>query len=558
MAETQDAAKSEGETAAPPSTNATANPETASTQEDADNDKTADVDPADDTKNNDTEEHVDDDDDDTSSTGSEDSDLATPPSEDPYLVLVKATNHKEEGNAHFKANALDKAVREYRKGTNLLKPFNKSNTGDEQVKALLVTLQNNLSMVFFKQNKTKVSRDIATKSLKIDPKNVKALYRRACAHKKMGDLELARDDLKEALKHDASNAAVKKELALVKKTLVDYKTKQKKALASAFSSSGKGSSLYEDKEKEKQKKVEAEKKKKEQEAKELEQRKQQWEDECVKRMAKGDEAISFDDWEKERKAEEDERKKQEEKRQKEERKAQQAAKKAAAAAKKAEQSDSSDDELTATELASLRGYKKTADGRVTSYFTREQSEHEKKIIGNIAPQRLEQSSTPTLLNAAASGDSADSKKKRPSAWNQAGTWEEKDTTKWCTDKLRDRLLQAKCQKQPYTATISKVDSLTGDASVAITNGKKRYIFDYHVKLKLEIRNDDDDEAVAEGTLHIPDICSTSHDELEVNFAGWKKAPGSAHRDGAVQCQQGLITEIRGKVQQWVEDFNQHY
>eukprot|EP00956_Cyclotella_meneghiniana_P040522 scaffold198162_cov30-Cyclotella_meneghiniana.AAC.1 len=37
----------------------------------------------------------------------------------------------------------------------------------------------------------------------------------------------------------------------------------------------------------------------------------------------------------------------------------------------------------------LRGYKKTSDGRTTSYFTREQTEKEKELIGCIQPKRLE-------------------------------------------------------------------------------------------------------------------------------------------------------------------------
>ena len=506
----------------------------------------------------------DDDDDDTSSTGSEDSDTPLSPSEDPVEMVIKATTHKEEGNGHFKAGDLDKAVRAYRKGTNLLKPLNKKNTGDEQVKVLLVTLQNNLSMVFFKQNKNKVSRDIATKSLKIDDKNVKALYRRAVAHKKMGDLEKARDDLKEALKHDPSNNAVKKELVSIKKALLDFKEKQKKAMSAAFSSGS--SSLYEDKEEEKQKKLEEKKKKKELEKQAQEKRKAQWEDECVKRMSKKEPAVSFEEWEKEQEEEAKKKKEEEERRQKEERKARQAAKKAAAAAKK-DDSDSSDDELTPSELASLRGYKKTADGRVTSYFSREQSDHEKKVIGDITPQRLEPaSSVPQLLSSSSGegeGSDGNAKKGRPSVWNQAGTWEEKDTTKWCTDRLEERFMETKSSMQAksmeqYSAVVSKVDSLTGDASVAITNGKKRYIFDFHAKIMFEIRDADVDEVLAEGTLHLPDICSTSHDELEVNFTGWKKSPASAHRDNANDCLQSLTAEIRAGVKQWVEDFNHHY
>ena len=99
--------------------------------------------------------------------------------------------------------------------------------------------------------------------------------------------------------------------------------------------------------------------------------------------------------------------------------------------------------------------------------------------------------------------------------------------------------------------------MTGHASVAITNGKERYIFDFHTKFKLEIRDTDVDEVLAEGTLHLPEIDSTTHDELEVNFLGWKKSPGSAHCENANDCLQALTLEVQASVKQWIEDFNQH-
>jgi len=88
-------------------------------------------------------------------------------------------------------------------------------------------------------------------------------------------------------------------------------------------------------------------------------------------------------------------KKEEEKRQKEEQRARDEARRRQREAERKHSKDdasyASDDELTEKELAMFRGYKKTSDGRTTSYFTREQSEHEKALIGNIAPQRLEAS-----------------------------------------------------------------------------------------------------------------------------------------------------------------------
>ena len=301
------------------------------------------VNPADDNNENLTDDDDNDDDgdddEDLSSTSSDDSDKDFSPKQDPEVLIIKGTSLKEEGNNFFKKNDYEAAARCYRRGVNTIKSLNKQNTGDSQVKGLLVTLQTNLSMVCFKQEKYKLSCKVASGALKVEQSNVKALYRRAVAHRKLGDFEAARADLRAAVKVDSSNVSVRKELAAVKKQIEDSKARQKKGLAKAFS---KGSSLYDDKEEVKRRKEEESKHQKKLQEEALKKRKSLWEDECVKRLARGDPALSFEDWEKEREAkenEEKEKKRKEEKRLKEERR------KARAAAKK-EESDSDEDELT--------------------------------------------------------------------------------------------------------------------------------------------------------------------------------------------------------------------
>lgn len=485
-----------------------------------------------------TEDDVDDDGD------SSDADFS--PKQDPELLLIKANALKEEGNKYFKEQDYEKASRSYRRGTNTLKSLNRGNTGDDQVKALLVTLQTNLSMMCLKLGKPKQSVQVATSALEIDKNNVKALYRRAVAHRQLGDLEQAKTDLKVALQNDPVNVAVKKELASLKKELETAKLAQKKGLQKAFSRSG--SLLYDDKEQEKKRKEEEAKQKKKQEEELLKKRKVEWEDECVKRMAKGEPALSFEEWEKERK----EKEAQEEKRKKEERRK---AREAAKAAAKQEESDS-DDELTEKELALLRGYKKTADGRVTSYFTREQSDHEKSLIGDIAPKRLESDCISTPVSSSSISDGG---KGNPSVWNQAGTtWEEKNTTDWCRERLEARINETTAKVGGFVASVKGVENMTGEASVAIASGKKRYIFDFHCKVKFEIRDPDTDDIVASGSLKLPDICSTHHHELEVEVGGWKKKPSNDNAKYASECRNTLVKEIRESVKRFVDDFNNMY
>ena len=312
-------------------------------------------------------------------------------------------------------------------------------------------------------------------------------------------------------------------------------------------------------------------------------------------MSHNEEAISFEDWEKERKKKEEEEdqarkkaKKEEEERRKAERQA------AKAAAKKNDVVVDDDDELTEKELAMMRGYKKTKDGRTTSYFTREVSEEEKTLLQQAAGPKLigsatsSAATTPTASSAptpipannvqesSTTGGTA-----AASAWNQAGTWEEKDTSAWCTSCLKKHLTAA-AVPGIYSAKVKEVKDCSGDASVVLTRGKKRYVFDYDLTLKFDVLHiseagvnaDEIDEneadevtaaaptetVVATGTLKLPDISSTvTIDELEIEpSSGWKKKPSDAHLAGVMECRSRLVEEVRQKVSSFVSEFNAQY
>lgn len=478
---------------------------------------------------------------------------------DPNETLLKAIDLKTQGNNHFTAGNLTHAARSYRKGTSLLKPLNQSNLGDPQVKSLLLNLQTNLSMVCYKQDKHAQAVKVATCALEVEKENVKALYRRAVALRKLGDLEGAKKDLKMALGCEGGNVKViQKEWQSVKVELEQLKKKKKAALSKAFSSKG-GSFLYEDKEEEEKRKEKAKKDKEEAEKVALQKRKQDWEDECVSRLADGKEAISFEDYEKELKKKEKEEEKARKKAKKEEEEKRAAQRRAArAASKKEESDDDDDDELTESEMKMFRGYKKTSDGRTTSYFTREQTEEEKKLLGSIAPQKL--SSPPQRLDSNASSPS-NATSNSASAWNQAGTWEEKNTSDWCNSSLEKHLKEARVETNSLTASISEVKDLTGEASVVMVSGKKRFVFDFNSNLKYKITNKEDDK-VGSGTFNLPEISSTSiDDELEIVVTKWKKNLEETEditTESLMQCRDALVNQIRSQIAAFVAAFNAQF
>jgi hypothetical protein len=343
---------------------------------------------------------------------------------------------------------------------------------------------------------------------------------------------------------------VKKELASLKKEIETQKKTEKMSMQKAFS---KGSLLYVDKEEEKKQKQKEESLKKKQAEEAQTKRKAEWEDECVKRMAKGETALSFEEYEKLLKEDEEKMEKEVEKKHKEEEERRRKAREAARKAAEEEEHSDSDDELTEKELAQLRGYKKTSDGRTTSYFTRELSHEEKRLSAERnAPKKIGSANGPT-----ASTPSADSGKGNASAWNQAGTWEEKDTTEWCRERLELRLKETRVESESLIGVVTEVKDITGDASVANVSGKKRYIFDFHGTVVYDIRDYGTEEVIASGSFKLPDICSTHHEELEVLVEGWKKSP-SENVMVAKECRDSFVSELRESVKLWVNDFNSTY
>jgi len=167
-----------------------------------------------------------------------------------------------------------------------------------------------------------------------------------------------------------------------------------------------------------------------------------------------------------------------------------------------------------TKSEHVRGYKVIGDKK-TSYFHHEQTEEEKRLIGDIAPKRIDISNNNSNNNNNNNNnnDNPQSTQKdqinnnsKTSAWNKAGTWEERDVTPWAISTLEQTLLDKCHYTLPPTSPdpnarvkVTKVSKLRPNksasasgggavaenqshASVATVRGKKRYIFEFTVCL----------------------------------------------------------------------------
>ena len=73
-----------------------------------------------------------------------------------------------------------------------------------------------------------------------------------------------------------------------------------------------------------------------------------------------------------------------------------------------------------------------------------------------------------------------------SAWNTAGTFEERVVTKWAENKWNEIITGATYVEGSMQAVLKAPEKLTGDASICVVRGKKRYLFDFNFKLPFEV------------------------------------------------------------------------
>lgn len=171
-----------------------------------------------------------------------------------------------------------------------------------------------------------------------------------------------------------------------------------------------------------------------------------------------------------------------------------------------------DDNANFTKSDHVKGYK-VVNGKKTSYFHNELTDEAKALIGDIAPKRIE---IPVSTNTAqgASG----------SAWNKAGTWEEKDVTVWAKESLKKALLQTQytlAESSPAPGAQCIITSFTateGNASFAMVRGKKNYIYEFSLELKWEFTVEDDK---ASGSLTFPDFDGTCELGQGYDMTEWK-------------------------------------
>jgi len=486
-------------------------------------------------------------------------------------ALNLANIMKEVGNTSFKASNTEEALANYSEAIAALNKLSKEEQLKDEVASLLTSLHGNTSMCYVKLNDFPKAVASATLVLDSDASNVKALYRRGCAFSKLKAFDDAKKDLTRVLVIDSSNVAAKKELLAVEKASKEYAAKEREKFGGMFSGS---KSMYDDKEKLRLLKLRQEEEK---EAK----LKDDWTQNKIQRRNRGEEELTFEAWKAEKEKEEKEKKDSEKKEREEKQKKEPASSipKKAKPAKiaKREESDDEDDEET---KKLIKGYKTTSDGRKTSYFNNELDAQTKELIGDIAPKAISVSSADAngdgqavIQNTSSTPQLIDPSTTAGSAWNHAGTFEEKDMSSWAKQRLSALLLEAKLGIEA-TGTgdsiltgaihckVTSVKSCEGDAEIIVSRGKTRFLFDFDIKLEWEAiltafsladGVGDDKDKKFKGTLNISDVSPDS--DLEHAFA-YKKALPVEHRDRVNSAAAAFLLVIKAQIKQFERDYQQ--
>jgi hypothetical protein len=70
----------------------------------------------------------------------------------------------------------------------------------------------------------------------------------------------------------------------------------------------------------------------------------------------------------------------------------------------------------------------------------------------------------------------------------------------------------------------------------------------------------DQEIIAKGVVHLPDISSANDvaHEMETQYDGWKKGPNAQHMERATHLRKDLTDSLIAQVKLFIEDFNTAY
>jgi len=161
-----------------------------------------------------------------------------------------------------------------------------------------------------------------------------------------------------------------------------------------------------------------------------------------------------------------------------------------------------------------------------------------------------------------------------SAWNAAGTWEEKDVTSTAQSTLRQRLQEPALPDIDVAGgaiSVEEVEKVEGDASKPVIRGRMRHIFDLSFKVKFVFKwMDASGQKKASGSLSINDFTNDAFSEecnnVPVMELSFKDKSLDAYRTKAVEDAIGaqswpatagtLAGALAARMKTWSEEYQE--
>lgn len=121
----------------------------------------------------------------------------------------------------------------------------------------------------------------------------------------------------------------------------------------------------------------------------------------------------------------------------------------------------------------MRGYK-IVNGKKTSYFHHEMTEEEKRLIGDITPQRIDPKAQAEAAKPKVAVEGM-------SEWNSKGTFEDRDFMPWAKQQLKELVVGLEVPCGTCTVKATKVSDVKGLCSIAFIQKRKRFLFELSFK-----------------------------------------------------------------------------
>ncbi|KAG0577930.1 hypothetical protein M758_5G185200 [Ceratodon purpureus] len=141
-----------------------------------------------------------------------------------------------------------------------------------------------------------------------------------------------------------------------------------------------------------------------------------------------------------------------------------------------------------------------------------------------------------------------------SAWNQAGTWEEKVLSSWAWSRVKELLPSVEpVELEDGTARVKEVTSCSGDASMVMVRQRKRigYTFEIEMKYAMDVGAGEERREI-EGKMKVPEACYGELDDLELEVTvSAKDVKDSAKR---TKVKQTLTKMFLPRIRRKLEEF----